>query len=307
MKTRDEQHRNEFNREASTPSTGKIQIGTWQGPVIENDFDSNLDKVCSVLHENESLGLDFLCFPEAFLSGYSAQAVRQSSTTLDDPRLLSFVHQTRNIDTVILVGMSERWNQKIYNTQLVIYQGEVLGKYHKTILTSEDTLVYTADLEMPVFQAKGICFGVVICHDTSFVEPALCLRWKGARLLFTPHYNDIPPEGIVTAEGRITFWEHRAMVLNNQAALATLLKMVVVRSNIVTVQPGHLGAGDAAIWDMDGKQVAAGTPFTECLVTAAFDRGIFEREHWIDRNEVPIGLVEKIAQAARVYKAGKEL
>jgi len=46
------------------------------------------------------------------------------------------------------------------------------------------------------------------------------------------------------------------MVLNNQAALAALLKMVVVRSNVVIVREGHLGAGDANIWDMNGEVVA---------------------------------------------------
>jgi len=91
------------------------------------------------------------------------------------------------------------------------------------------------------------------------------------------------------------------MVLNNQAALATLLKMVVVRSNVVIVQEGHLGAGDACIWDMNGEIVAQGTPFTECVVTAEFDRAIFEKENWIDRREVPVELVEQILSAAQAY------
>jgi predicted amidohydrolase len=197
--------------------------------------------------------------------------------------------------------MSERMDGKIYNTQLVVYRGNLLGKYHKTMLTDEDRLVFASDLELPVFTAKGIKFGVVICADTSFVEPALYLRWRGARLLFTPHYNDIPPEGIDTPNGKVTFWEHRTMVLNNQAALATLLKMVVVRSNVVIVREGHLGAGDACIWDMNGEVIASGTPFTEAVVTAEFDRWIFEKENWISRREIPLELVERIAAAAKEY------
>lgn len=283
-----------------------IRIGSWQGPISDNNFDSNLAKVQAVLDQYRDESLDFLCFPEAYLSGYSAQAVRESSVPLSDPRLLAFIETTRPLDTVILLGMSERREEKIFNSILVIYRGQLLGVYHKTMLTPEDALVYSTDLEMPVFEAKGISFGVVVCHDTSFVEPALCLRWKGARLLFTPHYNDIPPEGIETASGRVTFWEHRTLVLNNQAALATLLKMVVVRSNVVVIAPTGLGAGDAGIWDMNGVQVAQGVPFTEGLVTAEFDRSIFQHEHWIDRREVPLGLVEAIAQAAQKYPRGQK-
>ena len=91
------------------------------------------------------------------------------------------------------------------------------------------------------------------------------------------------------------------MVLNNQAALATLLKMVVVRSNVIVIGADHLGLGDSNIWDMDGVLVAQGTPFVECVVTAEFDQRIFLEEHWIDRRDVPVELVEMIAQAAQRY------
>lgn len=279
----------------------KIRIGSYQGPIVDNDFDANLRKVDEVLEQTKNMHLDFICFPETFLSGYSQQAVRESSIALDDPRLVNFVQRAAAYDTVILLGMSERVGDKIYNTQVVVYRGNLLGKYHKTMLTEEDKLVFASDLELPVFVAKGVKFGVVICADTSYVEPALYLRWQGARLLFTPHYNDIPPEGIDTPDGKVTFWEHRTMVLNNQAALATLLKMVVVRSNVVLVQEGHLGAGDACIWDMNGLIVASGIPFTESVVTAEFDRWIFEKENWISRKQVPVELLERIAAAAKEY------
>jgi len=279
----------------------KIRIGAYQGPIVDNDFVANLHKVEQVLERTKNMPLDFICFPETFLSGYSQQAVRESSIPLDDPRLYNFIQRSATYDTVILVGLSERLHDKIYNTQIVVYRGNLLGKYHKTMLTDEDKLVFASDLELPVFVAKGIKFGVVICADTSYVEPALYLRWQGARLLFTPHYNDIPPEGIDTSDGKVTFWEHRTMVLNNQAALATLLKMVVVRSNVILIREGHLGAGDACIWDMNGEVVAKGTPFTECVVTAEFSRAIFEKENWIDRREIPVELVERILVAAKAY------
>ena len=278
-----------------------IRIGSFQGPIVDNDFEFNLNKVKDVLFKTKGQGLDFICFPETYLSGYSEQAVRESSVPLDDPRLLEFIRFSAGFNTVILVGMSERDHDRIFNTQIVVYQGKLLGTYHKKMLTEEDKQVFVSDMEFPVFEAKGVKFGVVICADTSYVEPALLLRWKGARLLFTPHYNDIPPEGIDTPDGKVTFWEHRTMVLNNQAALATLLKMVVVRSNVIIVREGHLGAGDANIWDMNGEVVARGIPFKECIVTAEFDRSIFERENWINRKEVPVELLVLIARAAREY------
>jgi predicted amidohydrolase len=280
----------------------RIRIGSFQGPIVDKDFKCNLGKVEEIPDQTRDMRLDFLCFPETFLSGYSQQAARESSVSLNDPRLVEFIKRSAGYDTVILVGISERDKNKIFNTQIIVYQGSLLGKYHKTMLTEEDRQVFSSDLELPVFEAKGIKFGVVICHDTSFVEPALYLRWQGARLLFTPHYNDISPDGIDTLNGKVTFWEHRTMVLNNQAALATLLKMVVVRSNVVIIDKNHLSAGDSNIWDMNGIVVASGIPFTECVVTAEFDLRIFQEEHWINRKQVPVDLLTKIAKAAKEYK-----
>ncbi len=285
------------------PNMGeKIRIGSWQGPVEENNVRKNLDKVKSVLEQAGNLKLDFICFPETFLTGITQQAVKESSISLDGPEMRELLEYSKGFDTVVLVGASLKIDGKYYNSQIVLHKGNLLGISHKTMLTEEDSRIFSTDLNLPVYEAKGVKFGVAICHTTSFVEPALYLRWKGARLLFTPHYNNIPPEGFMTSSGeRVTFWEHRTMVLNNQAALATLLKMVVVRSNIVTIGGKGLGSGDSNIWDMNGNLVAGGVPFTECLVSAEFDKKIFLEEHWISRREVPAELCEMIAEAARKY------
>src|SRR5512143_2638732 len=96
-----------------------IRIGSFQGSIADNDFDRNLGKVKAVLSQIGDKGLDFLCFPETYLSGYSEQAVRESSITLDDPRLLDLLRFSATYDTVVLVGMSERAGDRIFNTHIV--------------------------------------------------------------------------------------------------------------------------------------------------------------------------------------------
>ena len=34
-------------------------------------------------------------------------------------------------------------------------------------------------------------FGVIICADGGYIEPARILALKGARIIFAPHYNYI--------------------------------------------------------------------------------------------------------------------
>ena len=282
-----------------------IAIGSYQGPVADGDVQANLESVLRQIDRSENQALDFLCFPDTFLTGYSPAAITGCALPLDGAEIQRLAGATRCLKTVVLVGFAEKTRQGIFNSQVVIHQGEILGVAHKTMLTrGYDDQYFITDLQLPVFTAHGIKFGVAICHSTSFVEPALYLRWKGARLLFTPHFNNLPPCTISASGERMTFWAHRQMVLNNQAALATLLKMVVVRSNVVMVRPDALGAGDSNIWGMNGELVAAGEPFTEMVVTASFDRSIFTREHWINREEIPAELLAMIADAAKQY--GKE-
>ena len=254
----------------------KIKIGSYQGPIVNNDFDANLEKVKKIIEQTLGDRLDFLCFPETYLSGYTPEAIKESAVPLNDVRLQEFILWTKQFDTVFLVGMSERTDKGIFNSQLVLYKGKVLGIQHKTMLTQGyDSEYFITDLDLPVFEAKGIKFGVCICHTTSFIEPAQCLRMKGARLLFTPHYNDIPPQEKLPNGEESTYADHRQMILANQAAIATLLKMVVVRSNIVSISERGLGSGDSNMWDMNGNCVAEGKPFTECVVEHEFSKDIF--------------------------------
>jgi predicted amidohydrolase len=283
--------------------TERIRIATWQGPIVENDVDANLAKVYEVIQQGIEQDVDFLCFPETYLSGYSPEAIRESALKLADERIQRFIRSTANHNIVVLVGLCEQKEDGIYNGQLVMYQGVLLGVQYKTMLTQGyDHLYFQPNWDQHVFEAKGLKFGVSICHSTSFVEPSLYLRWKGVRLLFTPHYNNIGPYFRLPDGSEFTFWDHRTMVLNNQAALATLLKMVVVRSNIVVVERHALGAGDSNIWDMDGRLVAAGRPFTEQLVTAEFARSYFDY-NVIPRQEVPAELLGRIHEAAKQFHA----
>jgi predicted amidohydrolase len=157
-----------------------IRVAAFQGRCTD-DIDTNLDRVCEVIAQAADLRADFLCFPEGYLSNYRADL----AVHLDGPRMRGLVRYTEQCDVVVIVGLSELNAGEVYNTALVLHRGQSLGVYRKTMLTESDKKVFAPDYSLPVFVAKGITFGVIICHDSSFIEPALTMRWKGARLLFS--------------------------------------------------------------------------------------------------------------------------
>jgi len=259
-----------------------IKISAYQGRCFD-DFDKNLKKVYEIIDEAGKGESDFLCFPEAYLSNYKIDL----SVQLDDPRVLELIDYTRRFDMVIVVGICERESDKVFITALVLYKGEMLGKYRKTMLAEKG---FSPDYSLPVFEAKGIRLGVIICHDSSFVEPALTIRWKGARILFSPHYNSIPYD---RAD------EHRILVRNNHIGLAALLQMVVVRSNMIGGDEKYISYGDSAIFSPLGIPVAVAPLFKETLISAEFDYSVLTKEDWCSLKEIPLEVYQQLWEAAR--------
>ncbi len=179
----------------------------------------------------------------------------------------------------------------LYNTELVIYQGRLLGFYDKVMLTPGDrhTLGFQPGASVPVFQAHGVRFAIIICADTSYPHVAMAARLQGAELLFTPHNNEI---GAVAAD------DHRRWVRNCHIGLACQLKMVVARANNVkSDRPGQIGYGDSFILSPQGTPLAEADLFKSELITATITPEMF-RGPWVwgDLNEVPAWLRTQLGQ-----------
>lgn len=243
-----------------------MRIAAYQGRCRDGDPNANLAKTREVFEEAARRGADFLLLPEAFLSGYgSREVVAAGALALDDPRLAELIAATAAHDLVLMVGVNEKQGAQIFNTELIIYQGHLLGRYRKTMLTGGDyrEMGYAADFDLPIWEAKGIHFGVILCADSSYVEVALAMWWKGAEVIFSPHYNSLAVEGMD---------DHRIRVRNNHIGTAALLGVPVVRANVVNWdREDHLGYGDSAIYDDAGRPLAEAGLFTERLIVADID------------------------------------
>jgi len=232
---------------------------------------------------------DFLCFPETFLSGYNTkEQILRGAVKLDDPRLINFIKSSAGYDMVVLVGTAEKTENLIYNTQLVIYKGKLLGKFSKIMLTGGDKKKgFEVGKLMPVFEAKGVKFACIICADSSYPVTALLARYQGAVLLFSPHYNSISLDGMD---------HHRVWVRNNHIGIAALTRMVVVRSNVINVYQDKLGYGDSAIFNPYGVPLAEAPLFKETLITAEVDRETIEAcEKWNYLDRFPGELKKKLS------------
>ncbi|MFP3867696.1 MAG: NAD+ synthase [Desulfobacteraceae bacterium] len=172
-------------------------------PVV-GEVAGNLHKILDLWHRFSSLS-DLIVFPELFLVGYPPRDL------LEKPGLIAAVQSavqeligvsTRIPGAAILVGApwpsGRDLGKPLYNTALVIYQGKIIFKQHKSLLPTYDvfdeTRYFEAAPEVQVCPFKDQKLGISICEDTWYdpglwsrqlypSDPIKFLAQKGATLL----------------------------------------------------------------------------------------------------------------------------
>lgn len=241
-------------------------VATFQGPVVFGDAEANLATTETALTEAESKGAEILAMPETFVHGFfSTQNFQQNfAVDLKGEFFRGILQRFRNFKCMLLLGLNERRGTDIFNTVAVIDEGRLIGTYSKTYayLSYE-----TRGDQFPVFERRGIKFGINICADTSYIEPARILAMKGAQIIFTPHFNYIAYEHVANHTTEVRN-HHIAMAINNGVYVARA--NVVVPESVGTGPLGYagVGVGDCVIIDRRGKVLAEAGISRQALLIA---------------------------------------
>jgi predicted amidohydrolase len=123
--------------------------------------------------------------------------------------------------------------------------------------------VYRAGAEMPVFTVGELTFGVVICRDSSFPEPAAVMVSRGARILFVPTNNGMP----LSKGGAELVEEARS----NDIANAIEHGVFVVRADVAGRTSDLVSYGSSGIVDKYGNILGVSTPLQADLVVAEIE------------------------------------
>ena len=163
---------------------------------VKADFEANLSKVATFLERAAKDRIEIVCFPECCLTGYpdTEEAARKGAFTADSPQVMKVLDRTAKFDCVAIVGFNETRGKDLYNTSIVVYKGYLLGSFSKCTAYQP---FHKQGREFPVFEHKNVKFGVIICSDGGYIEPARILAIKGAQIIFAPHYNYIGKEGLL--------------------------------------------------------------------------------------------------------------
>lgn len=261
-----------------------MRIGHCQLDSQLGDFSGNLDKVVEGLRRADEERIEILCFPECFLTGYpnDAEVARLGAFAMDSPQMMLLLDRTSRFEAAFIVGFNESRGKDLYNTAVVVHKGHLLGRYSKC---SAYMKFHKQGREFPVFQHNGLTFGVVICSDGGYIEPARLLALQGAQVIFSPHFNYIRKEKLL---------QHFMRVRADHTARAVENGVYFVRGNNVSLGLEEsmpdlegVGYGDSYIIDPDGEILVRSRRHEEDLIFADIkphtDRNWQRRSLWSAR------------------------
>jgi len=237
-----------------------VKVAAYQAPRLRSGSLEAVDLIRTRVEWCESHGVVILCCPEAILGGLADDAADPREFAID-ARGDQLAHTLAPLasDTVTtIVGFTEVTSAgRLYNTAAVFHKGSVVGLYRK-LHPAINRSIYDAGDRMPVFQADGLIFGIMICNDSNYPEPARMMAAQGASVLFIPTNNSLPPEKADVA----------AHARNVDIALAIQHGVSVVRADVAGRADGMVSYGSSAIVDSRGHVLQSAQPMTEDLIVA---------------------------------------
>jgi predicted amidohydrolase len=237
-----------------------VKVAAYQAPLLSSGSFESLSLIRRQIKRCEAECVEILCCPEAIIGGLadyaddpSESAIHVSSGQLND------VLKPLASDTVTsIIGFTERGDDgQLFNAAAVFHKGSVLGVYRK-LHPAIRRSVYAAGDEAPVFRLGDFTFGIVICRDTTYLEPARSMVASGATALFVPANNSLPKDSEcadLPAEAR-----------NADIALAVDNRVYVVRADVAGRNESLLSYGSSEIVDPNGMVLQSAKTLNDDLI-----------------------------------------
>ena len=167
-----------------------VRIAAAQTAEVREDIAAALSCVADVAARAETEGASLLCFPEGFLQGYLTDETQARRNALDlaSPAFEAVLNRLPKSGPMIVMGLIEVENGRLFNSAVVVNRGTVNGCYRKAHLL-EGERIFDAGSDAQVFEIAGLRFGINICYDTNFPEAARKVADLGASLIVCPANN----------------------------------------------------------------------------------------------------------------------
>lgn len=240
-----------------------MKIAAYQAPLLPTGSMDVVDRIRERVKWCETEGVEILCCPEAVLGGLADHATCPTDFAIgvEGGQLKATLAPLASEAVTTIVGFTEiSGTGRLYNSAAVFHKGAVAGVYRKLHPAIRKS-IYQAGDRCPVFRAGGLTFGIVICNDSNYPEPARIMASLGATVLFVPTNNALPAEKAdVIGDTR-----------NADIALAREHRVSIIRADVAGRMADLVSYGSSGIVDPHGTVLKSAQRLSEDLLVANLD------------------------------------
>ncbi len=240
-------------------------------PII-GDIEGNLNKLQQTVSELEN-GTDLVIFSELFLTGYPPRdlLVKPWFTKKVKSALAEIKKMSREVEAGILLGTPmptpKKYGRGLYNSAVLIYQGEIIFSQNKSLLPTYDVFdearYFDSAEEIGIVNFKGEKLGISICEDMWNVEE----RWQQNR------YDRNPIEELAAMGADVLInISASPFSIGKDNTRYQIIKNHVQNYNLPFIMVNQVGSNDELIFDgsslvvnQSGKIIEELASFTEAV------------------------------------------
>ncbi len=173
----------------------QIKVSITQFNYNEGNKESNLGEAIKYISKSASEGAELVLLPEMFLTGYPVNIDMKDIAESLDGESINRLKEIAVKEKTAIIGSYPELSPdgKVYNTAFFIdNEGKLLNRYRKIHLFDQERKYVHAGSELITVEYLGIRFGLLICFDIEFPEPARALALEGMDVLLVSSANMEP-------------------------------------------------------------------------------------------------------------------
>jgi predicted amidohydrolase len=272
-----------------------LKVAAYQAPLSACDSTEMLTLIREQVAWCESAGVEILCCPEGVLGGLADYSTRPTDIAInvEDGQLNRVLAPLASATVTTILGFTEIDQRgRLYNSAAVFHKGTVIGLYRK-LYPAINRSVYEAGDKMPVFTVGELTFGIIICLDSNYYEPARIMAARGAAALFVPTNNGLPP--VKAGPELVTH------ARNVDIARAIENSVSVIRADVAGQTEELVSYGSSEIVDPDGTVLGSAAQLKAGLIIADIKPGPRQqRRGWnVSRNTAVMDEYIRLVTEAR--------
>jgi len=167
----------------------ELRIGVVAMNSLSGRKHRNLERMEAFIRRGAEQKVQWICFPELSISGYSLEAeALADGEPIPGPSTDTVHHWAKAYGMLILTGLIEKGRPgEFFISHVALSPSGWMGVYRKTHLGPAEMGRFQSGKEIPVFEEEGVRFGIQLCYDGHFPEVSRIQALQGAEVIFIPH------------------------------------------------------------------------------------------------------------------------